>query len=989
MIEQQLYTRSSNGYFLNKPGYDTVRLSKGLDLSIAQENNKIFMYKGNDIKNVGENIPVISRFKLDNGDVMLNCSNPYSYMSYDGIKETFISHSYIMKATDEELEQQAKDVRQIAGITDFISTHIDGSNEPLEQLTELPFEKSFPPIDYVKFALKNISGSFFSKVVYTVVNSALTGKRVYLIPESITQIQDILDFLKAVYYFVPICLRNKIGYITSLNEQEVPKGVNIVFVSPTYKTEIESKKLFGYYIADDFCFDLRHEEIIFDGDIDFSKETEFMKLIQNEYSRIAKIEEIISYFDEQLENNVTQERIEILSKFVNALDKKDVVLHEAVEIYESIHLAFKNDFSLPYLENTVSDLVEKANNNISCDEIDDIAILYKYVDEEYQDELINYIINSIDYSANDSEAFYSKLDVCGKYSEIRGYVISRFIASGNEVFITNYYSREFSKYNSVKELFDKLSEYENNSMLVDDGLFSNDSFTATVLNKIDSLAKADFGLSFINKLNSLTYSVKNEKLRACIADKVKKYIAEFTNKNDVYSIRINDLQAMTRNYSDYIDGAFINSAKMILNCFDYVGDDLYAGKINDYFNDANDKIIPLSNYFKKHFSDGIIDRHYFAYTIAYFDPYSKSVELKAAFGNLKSVYEIVHYTKWLVKKFDYFGKNNCLSSFSGKNSPEEKYRDLANTILSSLANVDDDVTKEANSYMNELREYMTPKFESEQDMYSAFCKLVKKAMSGKRVERIEYIRLSEKNKKGKKSAKSSNSKKSANNKLDKGRFYIIIGVACVAIAAIAIGTAFGISHLKNDGTADDKLESTKTSVSKIVSKKESKGTTQNNKILINDIEDEDVLSAVNVALESLNEESLDKIANKDEFIQAFNKELFDTGIIKGDNDFDFKSISKRFDDVYNNYSNNFIKKVNINTTARNVIEIYGKALKNYGIDSIDELSSNDDKLKFVTVIEKELREYVHDLPEISDDFNTYYALEILSDLYENNKMLNN
>lgn len=829
MIEQQLYTRSSNGYFLNKPGYDTVRLSKGLDLSVAQENNKIFVYKGNDIKEVSENIPVISRFKLDNGDVMLNCSNAYSYMSYDGIKDTFISHSYIMKMTDDELDQQAKDVRKIAGVTDFINTHIDGSNAPLDQLTDLPFENSFPQIDYVKLVLKKFSSSFFSKIVYAVVNSALTRKKVFIIPTSITKIQDILDFLKAVYYFVPVCLRNEIGYITSLNDQEVPNGVNISFVSPTYKTEIKSKKLFGYYIANDFCFDLSCEEIIFDGDVDFSKETEFMTLIQNKYSHLSAIEGVISYLDKQLENDVTFERIEILSKFVNALDKKDFDLFRVVEIYKCICSVFKIDFSLPYLKKAISNLVEKSNYDISCDEINAIAILYKDIPENYQDTLINYIINSISCSVNDSIIFYSKLDVCSKYPEIEGYVISRFIASGNEGFITNYYSREFSKYHNIKELFNKLAEYENNSMLVDDGLFSNDAFVVTVLDKIEFLFKTNVGLSFINELYSSSHFVKNKKLRDSIIDKVKNYIVEFTDKNDVYSMSIDDLKIIIRDYSEYIDEKFVDAAKIILKCFEFVGDDLDANKINDYFQSADYRIISLSNYFKKHFSNGSINRHYFAYSIAYFDPSLKTLNLTAAFGNLKSVYEIVHYTKWLTKKFDYLDKNNCMSGLDGFNNPEGKYRDLANTVLSSISKVDDDVSKEASSYINELKEYMNPKYKSEQDMFSTFCKLVKKAMAGKKVERIEYIRPLDKNKNGKKSDKNLNSKKSAVGKKDKRKLFFIIGVACIIIASIIVGTIFAINHFNNGKNTENKLDNTITVISE--------NATENQNVFITDIEE--------------------------------------------------------------------------------------------------------------------------------------------------------
>lgn len=292
---------------------------------------------------------------------------------------------------------------------------------------------------------------------------------------------------------------------------------------------------------------------------------------------------------------------------------------------------------------------------------------------------------------------------------------------------------------------------------------------------------------------------------------------------------IDDLKIIIRDYSEYIDEKFVDAAKIILKCFEFVGDDLDANKINDYFQSADYRIISLSNYFKKHFSIGSINRHYFAYSIAYFDPSLKTLDLNAAFGNLKSVYEIVHYTKWLTKKFDYLDKNNCMFGLDGCNNPEEKYRDLANAVLSSISNADDDVSKEANSYISELKEYMNPESKSEQEMFSAFCKLVKRAIAGKKVERIEYIRPLDKNKKGNKSDKNSNLKKSAFGKIDKGKLFFTIGVACIIIASIIVGTIFAINHFKTGKNAENKLDNTITAVSE--------SATKNQNVFITDIEE--------------------------------------------------------------------------------------------------------------------------------------------------------
>lgn len=992
MIEQQLYTRSSNGFFLNKPGYDTVRLSAGLDLPLAQENNNLFVYKGDSIKDIGDNISVISRYKLNNGDVMLNCSSPYSYKSYDGIKQTFISHSYIMNSQSEELAQQAKDVRQIAGVTDFIKTHIDGSNEALEQLSQLPFEESFPQIEYVKFVLKKFSKEFFSKIISAVLDSALTGKKVYIVPESITETQDILDILKAIYYFLPTSLRNKVGYVTSLNNQEVPTGVNIAFISSTYMSEIKSKNIFGYYIADDYCFDLINEEIIFAGNLDFYENTEFMQLIQSNYSKPESISEGISYFDKQLSDIVSFERIELLSKFVNEIYSKDCKLNVVVEIYKKIRLTFDKDHSLYPVKNLISSLSQSSPKGLNCEQINAVSELYSLVDEDYQDRIIEYIIFSIESSVENPDGFYSKLDACCKYTKIEGFVISRLIASANKGFISNYYNREFSKYSTIEVFFAKLNEYERNPILTDDGLLENNAFIKTVLDKVESLYSANKELETINKLYLSVNSLKKGKLVTQLLDKVCGYIRDFTQSIDAYSLSINDLNIIIKNYSSFADEHFVKISENILTCFNVVGDDSDKNKFYMFFSGANSEIIYLSNYFKRHFDTEFLDRHYFAYTIAYFNPQSKELNLKDAFRNIKKVYDIVHYTKWLVRKLDYIGSDNGIVGIASSDVKEEKYADLANAILTSLSNIDDSISsKDANSYTSELKEYMNLNLDTLEDMYAAFCKLIKKAMTGKQVEKIDYVNFKYSQKKAITSSQRLKSKNQENgNEIsNESKKYIIIGAVLIVLAAVIIGVVFGINHFSKNKQETKKTETTVSSTIKSTSEnpnlpnRDSDTTTQDSNVAISNIEDSKFLSYVTEVLNSMNEDTVDNIKDKDLFINNFNIKLVEEKLITKDNEFDFEAVQKHFDKTYTDYSNEFINLIHLNTNQSYIDEIYKTAYGKCGISGMDELTNNTIKKEFVECVEEELTNYVPDLPNISKDLNTYYAFEVLSNVYNN------
>lgn len=144
-------------------------------------------------------------------------------------------------------------------------------------------------------------------------------------------------------------------------------------------------------------------------------------------------------------------------------------------------------------------------------------------------------------------------------------------------------------------------------------------------------------------------------------------------------------------------------------------------------------------------------------------------------------------------------------------------------------------------------------------------------------------------------------------------------------------------------------------------------------------DDEQMIQAIDTTLSQEGVSSIDEVKDKKLFIEELTENLNTITGSTDNNIVDFDSIK----DIYNNsYSNEFIKEVANNIDKDKVKNIIRETLKDFNVDSIEDLNDAD-KQKFVASVEEKLKAEDSDIPNISNDLETEYALDIIEKLYKN------
>lgn len=740
MIEQQLYTRSSKGYFLQNAGYDTVRFSMGLSSSDAQRYNELYTYHGGNVKGVSDKLDVITRMTLDDGNVMLCGTKPYDYMSYDGIKHVHIAHAYIMRQNSPELEEQSYDVRQIAGVTEFIASHIDGSNEPLEQLTVLPYESAYAQSDYISLINTQYDAGFFASIVYAAINSVYNGKKVYLVARKIEDIYESLDILKAIYYYIPYCLRNYIGYTTLLNNIGLPAGVNIAFVSAGNLAEAESGNLFGSIISNDYCFDLGSQRILFDGEGTLNPYSDYMSLVKHYITDPEAFTNTINVIDAQL--RILPSTVQNLEQIARLFTVADINhLPAATNVYFEIQNVFGTaQPSLGFIYELIGAVSQANNGDLNLNELPCACNVYETATDEVKDYLIEYILRAVDYSVqiDDKETFLKKLLVCGDHPEIAGIVNSRFINKDSRA-IALYFGEQFSKRSTPQELMEEVIYIESNQPYIDDALSVNPAFIKAVQDRIYQLYAEKHTIGFLVDTQSAVSQVKTNEIRTAVSElvttEINAYVA--SGPDSAYTIDVYDLQNLITYFTSVIsDAQFIKTAQWIVGVF-FNSNGAAANKYYLCFGNTEPEVIKLRQYFKKHYEQYTLKNNYLAYTLAYYDDLGGYINLKQAFIRIAELGVICEYANWLANRFNYYRSSNPMKTVRGDIDREHKYAELANAITEGVFTLEVLPDKKlVNEYYDEMVQDLTPVNELLAYLHKAYNKSLKKALEGKEPDLI-------------------------------------------------------------------------------------------------------------------------------------------------------------------------------------------------------------------------------------------------------------
>ena len=154
--------------------------------------------------------------------------------------------------------------------------------------------------------------------------------------------------------------------------------------------------------------------------------------------------------------------------------------------------------------------------------------------------------------------------------------------------------------------------------------------------------------------------------------------------------------------------------------------------------------------------------------------------------------------------------------------------------------------------------------------------------------------------------------------------------------------------------------------------------TENSVKMPTQIDDSQVVDAVEITLEQNGYENLKDVEDTDKFIKDFNKNL---ETITGSNEhnvIDFDTIKSMYNSAY---EGEFITETTNNIDPDKIQSVVKETLDEFKVKSVDELDEKD-KAAFVQKVEEKLKEQNPDTPNILEDLETDAALDIIEKLYK-------
>lgn len=144
------------------------------------------------------------------------------------------------------------------------------------------------------------------------------------------------------------------------------------------------------------------------------------------------------------------------------------------------------------------------------------------------------------------------------------------------------------------------------------------------------------------------------------------------------------------------------------------------------------------------------------------------------------------------------------------------------------------------------------------------------------------------------------------------------------------------------------------------------------------IDNSQILDAVKITLEQNGYDNLSDVKDTDKFVADFNKNL---EMITGTNTHNVTSF-ETLKSMYNSaYEGVFIKELTENADTNDIQSAIVGALEDLRVRSISEIQ-NKNEAEFIEAVEKNLKQYAPETPNISKDLDSDAALSIIDKLYQ-------
>lgn len=235
-IQQQIYTREREGFFSASPGYSTIAASPGLDKSYIKQTLQPLCayYPPQSLTNAGireeERYPKANLITFTEMGELVIGQSVYKESDYTGERETFFSHNYIIPK--DRVREYLTSADKLFGELPFRLNYDVSHGKVLNEIDALPVMKpAVQPLNQLLIEL-GISGKQFKQVVYAVLMSMTTKKKVYIsLPGDITQsTQGAYQLGYYLFQCIPFEMRRAFSMLTYHSEPQSKKHIGLMFV---------------------------------------------------------------------------------------------------------------------------------------------------------------------------------------------------------------------------------------------------------------------------------------------------------------------------------------------------------------------------------------------------------------------------------------------------------------------------------------------------------------------------------------------------------------------------------------------------------------------------------------------------------------------------------------------------------------------------------------------------------------------------------------
>ena len=498
-IQQQYYTRSKRGIYLNGEGYDTIALSKNLTQSFVKEYiHPICFYEiPNELElkkeDEKDNFPkILTCINIPSGEMIIGQSiYPTSQLKSD--RNAFFSHNFVLPENIKE--KFIKNIDNILFLDCFKESYDISKGQELPELDDLkvkPVNDILSNFNSILTEL-DIERKVFKDILLSIFVSIFNKKKVFISLDKKIEKQTEYPkmLLRCIFYCLPYAYRRYIGFRTFLKEIMSKQFIHINFIDKDsvkyYKQELKGNVFFDFLSGNLFSPNEEIDKSIFIDHIlgrvtsglspeNFFEFIDNFQLKNKDLLNLNLYNRLCGYY-----------QIESGEKTLYFQNKSDIYIGLDDVINKTIG---KSNKIYELVENLIDIEIENLKiNNKNFVESDTLSFFIKYFKENYSETIkeklsslvINQINNLID---NEKHENVDKIleDLYQNHDLFKIVVIDLLDGNSVKLTLSKFLAKRLLSVGSLGELSDEINIWRNISSRIFAMDSTKDSLKAKILN---------------------------------------------------------------------------------------------------------------------------------------------------------------------------------------------------------------------------------------------------------------------------------------------------------------------------------------------------------------------------------------------------------------------------------------------------------------------------------------------------------------------------